>query len=295
MRYMHATQYFVVVLCSILWTSNAAWGQAAPGGQPDFAAAKRHFKAGQEFLQMERFADAVVEFKKAYEITKDGLVMGQIADAYAKAEDFEEAIRAIKIYRESLAEEERGPADSLIRDYQKAIKDGRNKTLVLPSDESKAPVVLAHSESQTSEEQKGEDVPKKKKRLWTWVALGATGALAVSAIILGLNAQSKFDDLRDKCSPNCTGPYASEVDSVKTRATVTDVLWGTAAVAAITTGILFWYEGRAAKASQTETPEAPEPSTPGGGSEDEEDVISHLRVTPVVGGGTCGVSAGLHF
>jgi len=41
---------------------------------------------------MDRYADAIVEFKKAYEITKDGLVMGQIAEAFAKAGDYESSL-----------------------------------------------------------------------------------------------------------------------------------------------------------------------------------------------------------
>ena len=57
----------------------------APGQTPDIAAAKKHFKAGQALVQMEKWGAAIEEFVKAYEITRDGLVMGQIGQAYESA------------------------------------------------------------------------------------------------------------------------------------------------------------------------------------------------------------------
>jgi tetratricopeptide (TPR) repeat protein len=251
---------------------------AAEEAKPDFAAAKKYFKSGQSLLQSERYGEAIVEFKKAYDITKDGLVMGQIAQAYAKAGDFESALTAIRVYREALPEGERASADTLIKDYEKAIKEGRSKKLVLPGEEP--PKVEEPKKEEAAPPPPPEEKPAKKRRLYTWIAAGAAGALALSALVVGLNAQSRFDELADTCKPTCKD---SEVDSVKTRALVADVLWGTAAAAAVTAAVLFFVEGRGGG----------EKKEPGEGGE-EESVSRRLQLSPLVGRGY-GVNAGLRF
>ena len=282
---IRALAFFVIVFSS--W-SLASSAMAEGEKKPDFVAAKRHFKAGQEFLQMDRYADAVVEFKKAYEITKDGLVMGQVAEGFAKAGDYESALAALGIYREALPESERAPADELKREYEKAIQAGRSHKLVLPED----------TQDQAGESKKAEGTPltayhkepeRKKGRLYTWIALGSAGALALSALVVGLSAQSKFDELSspspEGCKPSCSD---SQVDSVKTRALVTDILWGTAIAAGITGGVLYLLEGRGTGASSHERPE---PASEGG----EEEVRLRLRIQPVAGAGRYGVNAGFQF
>ena len=84
-------------------------------------------------------------------------------------------------------------------------------------------------------------------RKWTWVAAGSTVLLAVGAITAGTLMDSKFDSLRSSCGagnparPGCT---QSQIDSVSTRETMTNVFWGLAAAAAVTTGVLFYFEGQ---------------------------------------------------
>jgi len=256
--------------------------RAEEGAKPDYAAAKKHFKSGQQALQGERYGEAVVEFRKAYEITKDGLVMGQVAEAFAKAGDFENALAAIKVYRESLAEGERASADALIKDYEKAVQEGRSKHLVLPGEKVEKPEPKPDEGGATAPTPPPEDKPARKGRLWTWITLGAAGALALSALVVGLNAQSRFDELSDSCKPSCA---TSDVDSVKTRAIAADVLWGTAAAAAVTATILFFVEGRSTRTEKE----------PGEGGEEETVSKRRFRLTPVVGTGRYGLNAGFQF
>jgi tetratricopeptide (TPR) repeat protein len=275
----------VLALASLVLLALVAPAHAQEEAQkPDFAAAKRHFKAGQEFLQMDRYADAIVEFKKAYEITKDGLVMGQVAEAFAKAGDFEAALDALKVYRAALPEGERSAADELRKEYEKAVKEGRSKKLVLPSDQPK----LQPKDDATPPPVKPEDKPRRKGRLWTWIAAGAAGALAISALAVGLNAQSKFDDLNNTCKPACPD---SEVDSVHSRAVAADVMWGLAGAAAVTSVVLFFLEGRAASAGG----EQKAPGEDGGGGDEETVSKRKIRFTPVVGVGTYGMGAQVRF
>jgi hypothetical protein len=85
-------------------------------------------------------------------------------------------------------------------------------------------------------------------RRWTWVAAGSTVALTGAAAVVGWTVQSRFDDLKTSCgkdSPGQPGCSNSEIDSLHTRKVTANVLWGLAGAAAVTTGVLFFVEGRA--------------------------------------------------
>jgi hypothetical protein len=84
-------------------------------------------------------------------------------------------------------------------------------------------------------------------RKWTWVAAGSTVALTGLAAVLGWTMQARFDELKKYCgkdSPSQSGCAQSDIDSLNTQRVTTNVLWGLAGAAAITTGILFFVEGR---------------------------------------------------
>jgi hypothetical protein len=84
-------------------------------------------------------------------------------------------------------------------------------------------------------------------RKWTWVAAGSAVLLAAGAITAGLAMQSKFDSLDKSCgsgsgkTPACPD---GEVAGVSFRKNTANVLWGLAGAAAVTTGVLFYVEGR---------------------------------------------------
>lgn len=285
---MFARAFRTLFLISFTLTAATPYAQAEEA-KPDFAAAKKAFKAGQAFIQMEKYAEAVVEFKKAHKITKDDLVMGQVAMAYAKGGDYEAALASIKVYRAALPEGERASADDLIKQYQAKIKAGESTKLVLSTDKP------AETGEGTGEETGGETTPAdedeeeggSKGRFYTWIAAGAAGALALSALIVGLNAQSKYDELDGECAPKCD---PADVDSVKTRAVVTDVLWGTAAVAAVAAGVLWWLEGR--NLSDDEEKRGP---VEGEDDDSDDDLVKRFRIAPLVGGGTYGLGADIRF
>lgn len=85
-------------------------------------------------------------------------------------------------------------------------------------------------------------------RKWTWIAAGSTAAFAAGAIVAGLSMQSKFDSLRTSCGigggldyPGCS---SSELDELDRLQTIANVFWGLTAAGAVTTGVLFYLEGR---------------------------------------------------
>jgi hypothetical protein len=67
------------------------------------------------------------------------------------------------------------------------------------------------------------------------------------AITAGLSMKSKFDSLNSSCgsaSGNTPACSQSDVDSVRLRKNMANVLWGLAGAAAVTTGVLFYIEGQ---------------------------------------------------
>jgi hypothetical protein len=83
-------------------------------------------------------------------------------------------------------------------------------------------------------------------RKWTWVAAGSTVLLAGAAIGVGLSVNSRFDELDGSCGAGGTGKGCDDGDitSLRTRKYLANALWGMTAAAAVTTGVLFFVEGR---------------------------------------------------
>jgi hypothetical protein len=76
--------------------------------------------------------------------------------------------------------------------------------------------------------------------------------LAAGAITAGLAMQSRFDSLDKSCgdtSGKTSGCSQSGIDSVSSRQITANVLWGLAAAGAVTTGVLFYFEGKPVSAA----------------------------------------------
>jgi hypothetical protein len=85
-------------------------------------------------------------------------------------------------------------------------------------------------------------------RKWTWVAAGSTVALVAAATVMSVSMQSKFDSLNNSCGSGSGNPdwgcTESDISSVTSRKNTANVLWALSGAAAVTTGILFFVEGR---------------------------------------------------
>jgi hypothetical protein len=77
------------------------------------------------------------------------------------------------------------------------------------------------------------------KKWAPWVGVGITAALGVATIVEGLSANSSFNNLQGNCGKTrtCTD---SQVDGVRSKATVTNVLLGLTAASAAATGVVFY-------------------------------------------------------
>jgi hypothetical protein len=81
-------------------------------------------------------------------------------------------------------------------------------------------------------------------RKWTWVAAGATVVFVGVAAGAGMSMQSEFDSLSKSCGQVVGGCSADQRSGLDLRRDIANVFWGLSAAAAVTTGVLFFVEGR---------------------------------------------------
>jgi hypothetical protein len=119
-----------------------------------------------------------------------------------------------------------------------------NVRIAQSSREAASQTAVALAQGRIGERFKSE-LPR-KKRVWTWVAGGVTAAALATGIAYGLSYNSDFDDLNRQCpSSACTHPgLLAQRDDAKTKGLIADVMFSVAGAAAITTALLWYYEGR---------------------------------------------------
>jgi hypothetical protein len=79
--------------------------------------------------------------------------------------------------------------------------------------------------------------------------VATTAGLGIAAIIAGVTANARYDELQSSCGKAPSGCTEAEIDSVKTRVTITNVLWVMSGAAAVTSGVLFYVDARGKGAS----------------------------------------------
>ncbi|HEY2748027.1 MAG TPA: hypothetical protein VGL86_25565 [Polyangia bacterium] len=80
-----------LIMVATLGLSATAWAQ-------DFEAAGKHFSAAQEAFGAKHFKIAATEFEAAYAITKDPVLLYNVAESYEKAGDGHAAVANYKAY-----------------------------------------------------------------------------------------------------------------------------------------------------------------------------------------------------
>jgi len=109
-----------------------------------------------------------------------------------------------------------------------------------------APMVDLRSETVTPP---GEPADPPLPRWLPWAGLGATIALGAGAVVTGLGASNRYDELRASCGQSAEGCSQSQIDQVKSRALTANLLWAGASAAAVATGVMVYVNTREAGVS----------------------------------------------
>jgi hypothetical protein len=163
---------------------------------PDYAAAKRHFLSGKQRFDRHEYAEAAREFQAAYEITKDPVVLFNVAEALEKAGAVDEAVRAYEGYLAGIPQaQDREAVERKITDL-KARKAPPPPPPAPSNPVPNPPPLSGAAENPVPPAGAGgEEAPASRLRVLAWVGVGLTAALAVTAGMLALAAQSREDDI----------------------------------------------------------------------------------------------------
>src|SRR5438093_761797 len=71
---------------------------AAPAWAQDYEAAGKHFATAQELYGKGKFVQAAAEYQAAYDITKDPILMFNVAEAFEKGKEWNNAVKAYRRY-----------------------------------------------------------------------------------------------------------------------------------------------------------------------------------------------------
>lgn len=205
--------------------------------------AKAHFLAGQSYYDQASYGDALREFNEAYRISKRPALLYNIARCDEALEQYDDAVKMLRQYLEEAPQtEDRAAVETRIANLQ----GRRVHPRVGEPDVGKVAPAPTPTLTRTPT-----PTPTKtpRRRVWTWVVGGVGVAALGSALATGVASQLDYNDLSGKCMTNvCDPSLQNKLNSGKHLAIATDVLWPVG-VAAVAVGVvLFFVEGRHARA-----------------------------------------------
>ena len=262
-----------IVLACVL----AAWcvgkgGPAAAQVGDDVAAARMHYSKAIRLYEVGEYRDALAEFKAAHVAKPDSAFLYNIAQCHRQLGDLDQALVMYKRYLVATPKAaNRAEVEKRISDLEAELasgnvtksaggtRDGAAATASAPRfvagtsmpgagaqayDTGRPPGLEPATTTATTSTDASAGSPVSASgsslRTMRWVGVGVSLALVGAAIGTGLSASSKYDDLKTTCGNTAVGCDKGQIDSVKTRALATNVLWGLAGVAAVGTGIMFY-------------------------------------------------------
>lgn len=256
----------LVAVLALLWTALGSVSSAC--AQDDLAAAKVHFSKGTRLYEVGEYYQALGEFKAAHLAKPDPAFLFNIAQCHRQLGDLEQAVTMYKRFlaaspgagnraevEKRVAEME---ADLAVRKRKAATAESPTAPVATQAAASAPPPVAAASgpiypplpvlpttpgvslQPVSTAAGAAPTHPGSSLRNWRWVGVGVTVALVGGAVVSGVLASSRFDDLKKSCGATSAGCSDSDISGLKSRALLTNILWGAAGVAAVGTGVFFY-------------------------------------------------------
>jgi hypothetical protein len=181
--------------------------QAAPAN-PERARAKVLFNSGTTHYNLSEFADALKDFKEAYRLVKDPILLFNIAQCQRQLKEYEEAARLLRAYRREYPEApNREEVDRLIKQMDDAIAEQRNRQPPTgtmqpqpsaPPEHIDAPPAVVPAMTAPIVSATPPEKPPAKKKTWIWGVVGAVGAVVVAGVVVGAVLGTEKTDLPQK-------------------------------------------------------------------------------------------------
>jgi tetratricopeptide (TPR) repeat protein len=228
-----------LVLGLALFIVSAVHAQDSPAAQPsdqeqmrnlDWEARER-FELGRTFLEAGRFQQAAEEFEQAYRLSKRPQLLYNVYIANRDAGNLDSAVDALRSYLEQVPD----------------APDQINLQARLASMKAQADAQREQARQAAADRDRAERLAAMRtetvRSKWPWVMIGVGGAMLAGSIVTGVMAKSKANDLDDSplCIDGgtlCARSEKGDVESLRTLAVTTDVLWIAGGVVAVTGVVL---------------------------------------------------------
>jgi tetratricopeptide (TPR) repeat protein len=244
-------------------------GQTSPAAARDVVEqARRAYDAGRK-------QEAIDGYKRAYELSGDLSLLFRLGEV---SREVGQDVAAVRFYRSYLARDPRGKyreaADRAARDLELklsrpaarapaqpvAVPAARAPAQPVAARTAPAPVApppsspppaaspalpavdLTAAATPTPASQPEPPLP----RWLPWFGLGATIALGAGAVVTGLGASQRYDELLGTCGKTADGCAPSEIAQLKSSARTANLLWAAAGIGAAVTGVTFYVNTREA-------------------------------------------------
>jgi tetratricopeptide (TPR) repeat protein len=217
----------VVVACAAALT----WPGLARADDAADELARRHFDSGAAYLEESDYENALKAFQKAYDLSKRPEILLNVATVQERRGDLAAAITALRDYLQAAPSSDRADTTRLrIQNLEKRLSTSPSPAPAPAAAPAPAPTAApAPAPAAAPAPAPPPPPPPEPNYLPAYIALSAGGAGALTAVITGILAKSKYERTKDRCSPNCTD---SDIASAQSMALVSTIATGVAVVGA---------------------------------------------------------------
>jgi tetratricopeptide (TPR) repeat protein len=225
-------------------TESMAQSQASERDMDD-ARARAAFRLGQQHYQGGRFAEAAVEFERAYGLSGRAQLLYNTYLAYRDAGDTGNALRALRSYLTAMPdapEHEHLSARLAALQSQVSADEERQATVRAEAERARLDAEDARRELEEARRPRTRTVAGE---VWPWAITGVGGAMLVAGAVTGGLALDQSSQIQSQCALDLC-PAGFDIDGRRSTlsgmATATDVLLfggGAVAVTGIVLGILY--------------------------------------------------------
>jgi outer membrane biosynthesis protein TonB len=238
-----------------------------------------HYQQATRAYDLGKYQEAIDEYQKVYEIDGDPVMLYNIGQAYRLNDQAQESIHFYRRYLQRSPEaRNREDVERKITSLEKLIEERRKAAAaVTPPPPKKepppppkveapppppvvTPVVVAPPPPPPPEP------PSTTRRVLGWTMIGVGVAADVVAVIEGINAKSKGDQLTKTMDPNATPPpyfdaTQQAIQSAGKTANIVAIVCGIAGTAVAVTGAIVLITNGSSSSSESGTEPATPPTT----------------------------------
>jgi tetratricopeptide (TPR) repeat protein len=203
-----------------------------PSSSADKEARKLFFQ-GDRLYEEGKYEEAVAAFEKAYELSHRPELLFNLANAYERLGQYEEALRSLRDFEPSAPEADRAKIAERIKTLEARAEEQRKRESERSG--TAAPTTAAATAPSAPAE------PESKAPILAYTLMGG-GVVALGVgTVFGVMALGTKSDAENQCARNgvCPASAQKSIDDAKSQALIADIAFAVGAVAAGTGLVLY--------------------------------------------------------